>query len=206
MSSANPPTRLESRDTAMSLYHLLDPEVLANPYPLFQRMRSEDPVHWDPFLHAWVVTRYADVLEVLHHVFRRSHAHSGTTGRDGTVGTESDRQRDGEADAVYGRTRAYAVAGIVVEGVHSGARGTAARAHSGHRQESAGSVEAKGEMDVIADLAEPLPAIVTAEMLGVPANDHRAVEAVVGEFRRDAGKFSAQSGTFRRRFWQRWQA
>ena len=65
MSSANPPTRLESRDTAMSLYHLLDPEVLANPYPLFQRLRSEDPVHWDPFLHAWVVTRYADVLEVL---------------------------------------------------------------------------------------------------------------------------------------------
>ncbi len=57
--------RLESRDTAMSLYHLLDPQVLANPYPLFRRMRSEDPVHWDPFLHAWVVTRYADVLEVL---------------------------------------------------------------------------------------------------------------------------------------------
>src|SRR5271170_50217 len=49
----------------MSLYHLLDPAVLANPYPLFRRMRAEDPVHWDPFLHAWVVTRYADVLEVL---------------------------------------------------------------------------------------------------------------------------------------------
>src|SRR5712691_12049220 len=50
----------------LSLYHLLDPEVLANPYPLFQRLRSEDPVHWDPFLHTWVVTRYGDVLEVLH--------------------------------------------------------------------------------------------------------------------------------------------
>ena len=65
VSSTNTPPRLEERDTAMSLYHLLDPEVLANPYPLFHRMRSEDPVHWDPFLHAWVVTRYADVLEVL---------------------------------------------------------------------------------------------------------------------------------------------
>jgi pimeloyl-[acyl-carrier protein] synthase len=51
---------------ALSLYHLLEPEVLANPYPLFRRLRTEDPVHWDPFLHTWVVTRYADVLEVLH--------------------------------------------------------------------------------------------------------------------------------------------
>ena len=29
-------------------------------------MREEDPVHWDPFLHCWVVTRYADVHQVLH--------------------------------------------------------------------------------------------------------------------------------------------
>src|ERR1700694_1182089 len=49
----------------LSLYHLLDPEVLANPYPLYHRLRNEDPVHWDPFLHAWVVTSYADVVAVL---------------------------------------------------------------------------------------------------------------------------------------------
>src|SRR3954469_13391373 len=53
-------------DRTLSLYHLLDPEVLANPYPLFHRLRTEDPVHWDPFLHAWVVTRYADVVTVLY--------------------------------------------------------------------------------------------------------------------------------------------
>src|SRR5215471_16195101 len=51
---------------SLSLYHLLDPEVLANPYPLFHRLRAEDPVHWDPFLHAWIVTRYKDVVTVLH--------------------------------------------------------------------------------------------------------------------------------------------
>ena len=43
----------------------MDPDVLANPYPLYSRLRSEDPVHWDPFLHAWVVTRYEDVVTVL---------------------------------------------------------------------------------------------------------------------------------------------
>src|SRR5439155_19697856 len=58
------PARVD--DGPLSLYRLLDPEVLANPYPLYQRLRTEDPIHWDPFLHAWVVTRYADVVTVLH--------------------------------------------------------------------------------------------------------------------------------------------
>lgn len=44
------------------LYHLLDQEVLANPYPLYHRLRRGDPVRWDPFLYAWGVTRYADAL------------------------------------------------------------------------------------------------------------------------------------------------
>src|SRR5881394_4358768 len=59
-----PISTASSADRTLSPYHLLDPEVLANPYPLFHRLRSEDPVHWDPFLHAWVVTRYADVVTV----------------------------------------------------------------------------------------------------------------------------------------------
>src|SRR5438093_6927100 len=48
----------------LTLARLLDPQVLANPYPLYHQLRTEDPVHWDPFLHAWVVTRYADVVSV----------------------------------------------------------------------------------------------------------------------------------------------
>src|SRR3979490_2507028 len=50
----------------LSLYHLLDPEGLADPYPLYERLRTEAPVHWGPYLHASVVTRYADVITVLH--------------------------------------------------------------------------------------------------------------------------------------------
>ena len=40
--------------------------MLADPYPLYRRLREEAPVHWDPYLHAWVVTRYDDVVAVLH--------------------------------------------------------------------------------------------------------------------------------------------
>src|SRR5262249_35992354 len=53
-------------DSTLSLYRLLDPAVLADPYPLYRELREHDPVHWDPFLHAWVVTSYADVVTVLH--------------------------------------------------------------------------------------------------------------------------------------------
>ena len=50
---------------SLSLYRLLDPAVLADPWPLYARLREEDPVYWDPYLHSWVVTRYEDVLAVL---------------------------------------------------------------------------------------------------------------------------------------------
>jgi len=52
---------------AVSLYELLDPEVLANPYPLYRRLPEKSPVCWDPFLCAWVVTRYRDAVHVLRH-------------------------------------------------------------------------------------------------------------------------------------------
>src|SRR5581483_9643757 len=58
------PSSAGATEPPLSLYHLLDPDVLANPYPLYHRLRSEDPVHWDHYLHAWVVTRYADVVTV----------------------------------------------------------------------------------------------------------------------------------------------
>src|SRR2546427_8363619 len=64
--SANMQTPSTTTTAPLSLYHLLDPEVLANPYPLYRRLRTEAPVYWDPFLHAWVVTRYVDVIKVLH--------------------------------------------------------------------------------------------------------------------------------------------
>src|SRR5262245_12310650 len=59
------PPRARPPVSSLSLYHLLDPDVLANPYPLYERLRTEDPVHWDPYLHVWLVTRYADAVTVL---------------------------------------------------------------------------------------------------------------------------------------------
>ena len=52
MSSPTPETRTApaKAEPALSLFRLLDPEVLAAPYPLYNRLRDEAPVHWDPYL------------------------------------------------------------------------------------------------------------------------------------------------------------
>ncbi|MFN8541739.1 MAG: cytochrome P450 [Thermomicrobiales bacterium] len=155
----------------LSLYQLLDPAVLANPYPLYHRLRSEAPVHWDPYLHAWVVTRYADVVSV----FQRF---------------SSDRTPSPEQLAAMGLSALTPIARVMVKQMlfmdapsHGRIRGIASRAFTPRRIEGLRShigdivnglldaVEPNGRMDVIEDLAYPLPAIVTAELLGVPPSD-----------------------------------
>jgi pimeloyl-[acyl-carrier protein] synthase len=51
-----------------------------------------------------------------------------------------------------------------------------------------------GRMDVIADFAAPLPAIVTAEMLGVPTADHARLKAWSADFAEMLGNFQHNPG------------
>jgi len=51
------------------------------------------------------------------------------------------------------------------------------------------AVQDCGSMDVIADLAEPLPAIVTAEMLGLPVDDRHRLKAWSANFAEMLGNF-----------------
>jgi cytochrome P450 len=43
-------------------YSLFVEERLGNPYPLFDRLRTEDPVHWCEPMKLWLVTGYANCL------------------------------------------------------------------------------------------------------------------------------------------------
>ena len=184
-----PISTASSADRTLSLYHLLDPEVLANPYPLFHRLRSEDPVHWDPFLHAWVVTRYNDVVTVLHHY-------------------SAARTPSPEQLTEMGLGALNPIAQVMVKQMlfldapaHTRMRSLAAHAFTPQRVEVLRShireianalldkVESQGHMDVIADLAEPLPCIVTAEMLGVPVEDHQQLKVWSQDFAEMLGNF-----------------
>src|SRR3954447_8163582 len=56
------PTGEASRD-ALALFHL-DPAAIRCPYPYFDRIRQEEPVVYVPEIECWLVTRYADIVEV----------------------------------------------------------------------------------------------------------------------------------------------
>ena len=45
---------------------LLGPGMVADPYPVYHRLRAADPVHWHEPFQAWVLTRYDDILPALH--------------------------------------------------------------------------------------------------------------------------------------------
>lgn len=177
------------RAAVLSLTQLLDPDVLANPYPLFHRLRTEDPVHWDPFLHAWVVTRYRDVVTVLHHF-------------------SAERTPTPEHLAKIGLAELAPIAQVMVKQMlfldapaHTRIRKLASYAFTpnrvavlrGHIRDIVGdlinAVLQKGHMDVIADLAEPLPYTVTAEMLGVPVEDAPQLKAWSQDFAEMLGNF-----------------
>jgi len=46
------------------VYDPSDEQVRRNPFPLYERLQEEDPVHWSEALRCWVVTRYDDVRAV----------------------------------------------------------------------------------------------------------------------------------------------
>lgn len=47
------------------VYDPADPAVMADPFPVYARLRDQDPVHWSPSLKSWIITRYTDVRDLL---------------------------------------------------------------------------------------------------------------------------------------------
>jgi len=181
-------------DPSLSLYHLLDPDVLADPYPLYRRLRTEDPVHWDPYLHAWVVSRYADVVKVLQ--------------RFSAARTPSPNQL-----TMLGLSELNPIAQVLVRQMlfmdppsHTRLRALAAAAFTPSRAEALrshiqdivdGLIDAvlpRGRMEVISDLGDLLPATVTAELMGVPVADRDQLKAWSKDFSEMLGNFQHNPG------------
>jgi cytochrome P450 len=173
----------------LSLYHLLDPAVLADPYPLYRRLRTEAPVHWDPFLHVWVVTRYPDVVHVLNEF-------------------SANRTPTPEHLAAMGLSGLSPIAEVMVKQMlfldappHTRIRSLAARAFTPRRVEALRThiqeiadrlIEAVlplGHIDLIRDLGEPLPCIVAAELLGVPSEHFGQLKTWSQDFAEMLGNF-----------------
>src|SRR5437660_4283245 len=46
---------------------LFAPDVIADPYGYFGRLRAEDPVHWNAKYEVWVLTCYDDIVWLIRH-------------------------------------------------------------------------------------------------------------------------------------------
>ena len=160
----------------MSLdYKPNDPGVLADPFPLYARLRDEDPAHWSPRLKAWVLTRYEDVKRVCLD----------------TNAMSSDRLRPffatlpaAEAAKVAELAR-YLTLWMVFRDPpeHTRLRRLAAKVfhvrsmHALRPNVEAltgwllDSLDGREDFDFIADFAMPLPALVIIDMLGAPREE-----------------------------------
>jgi pimeloyl-[acyl-carrier protein] synthase len=140
-------------------YRPFTPAVLANPYPVYHRLRAEDPVHWSEPTGGWVLTRYHDVALALSDR-RFSAADRPPMRRDGPVTTMVTA--DPPEHTRLRRLVSKAFTAKAVEAMRPRIR----QIVDGLLDEGEGQ-----RMDVVQDFAYPLPVTVIAEMLGVPVAD-----------------------------------
>ncbi|HEX3821696.1 MAG TPA: cytochrome P450, partial [Candidatus Sulfotelmatobacter sp.] len=137
----------------------------------------------------WVVTRYADVMDVL-------------------LNYSADRTPTPAQLDQMGLSSLNPIARVMVQQMlfmdapaHTRLRGLASKAFTIARVEQLrghikdiikgllDGLKGKEEIDVIADIAEPLPAIVTAELMGVPTRDHVQLKEWSADFAEMLGNF-----------------
>src|SRR5437899_756462 len=143
----------------------LDPAFRDDPYPSLRRLREVEPVNLTP-IGFWRLTRYADVNRLLHEV------PAGTRTTDGVLpgvdeSLSGQRQFMLQQDPpTHTRLRRLVSRAFTPRAI-AALRGNVQRIVD----ECLDRVAPRGEMDVIADLALPVPATVICEMLGVPVGD-----------------------------------
>ena len=153
------------------------PEFRSDPYPVYRALRASHPVYFSPFLRGWILTRYRDVAAVLHDprfsvdrqqatVFRRLNAFGSLRPDFALAITRNLLMLDPPDHTRLRRLVTKAFTPRRVEVLRPRIQRIVDELLEAQRD--------RREMDLIRDLAYPLPVIVIAEMLGVPAED-RAV-------------------------------
>jgi cytochrome P450 len=167
----------------VAVYDPADPRAASDPWPLYEQLRREAPVHRSP-RGFWVLARHAHCLALLRD--RRASADAANvdparppegfaSGRGRPGGAARDRMAEVERDnrpflfrdpPDHTRLRglvSQAFTPRMVEGLRRRTEAVVA--------ELLDAALERGEVDVVADLAYPLPVRIICDMLGVPAAD-----------------------------------
>ncbi|HEY6426985.1 MAG TPA: cytochrome P450 [Acidimicrobiales bacterium] len=165
---------------------MFTPGVIADPYGYYGRLRDEDPVHWNETYELWVVTGYDELVWLTrHHELFSSAVFKNDPRAPYPAIDESDmglydyvRNYQGDQFIQHDRPEHLEMR-RVVHGYFTPKSMEAWRPFVQKAvKELLDAAERKGRMDVMRDLATPLPVLVIAEMMGVPEQDRPYVRAL----------------------------
>jgi len=154
-------------------------DVIADPYTYYGQLRDEDPIHWNQLYEMWAVTRYDDLTWLTRHhelfssaVFKKDPRPAYPAIDESDLGLyEYVKNYQGDQFIQHDRP-AHLEMRRVMHGYFTPKSMEAWRPFVRDAvKELLDAAEAKGEMDVMRDLATPLPVLVIAEMMGVPKED-----------------------------------
>ena len=148
-------------------YNPFAPELRENPYPLYKELRDQAPAYYNRELDFWALSRFEDVANAIQNPRRYSSAQGIGVGMTGAPGQlmptliMTDPPRHTLLRSLVNR----AFTPRRIADLEGRIREIATRLIDEFIE--------REQCDLVADLSAPLPTIVIAELLGVPAEDHR---------------------------------
>jgi cytochrome P450 len=164
-----------------------DPAFIADPYPVYCRLREDHPVLWNPETGQWLISRHADVNGLLRdRRLGRTYLHQSTH-------TEMGRPEPPAGHAPFHELNDAGMLDMEPPD-HTRIRRLVLKAFTPRTVEAMrGRIQAvvdglidrfdgAGEVDLIADFVEPLPVTVIAELLGIPEADRHRLRPWSADF------------------------
>ncbi len=161
---------LQERIQSGVVWYPLAPGFLADPYPDYRQLRERDPYHYSPLTKSLVLTRYEDVDAIL-----RNHKEFSNDPRNGQTLNEDVRGQLTPSilsldPPDHTRLRGLVNRAFTPRAVAKMEDHIRATTHQ-MLDDALARAGGNGQIELISALANPLPTVVIAEMIGVPASD-----------------------------------
>jgi cytochrome P450 len=157
-------------------YTYADPKVMQNPFAYFERLRAEDPVHYDEGIKTWLVTRHEDILAASRDTEGLSDQMRVSEAIRSPFQNEADEYMRSEGFYLLDTADSFKVDGAL----HARRRALVATAFSPRVvaameprvaaivRERAEALFHDGEVDLVRDYAMQIPILVICDALGLP--------------------------------------
>ena len=185
----------------LPVYDPKDERTRRNPFPLYEQLQDQDPVHWSPALKSWILTRYDDVRHVC----------MGQCVSSDRLRPFYESLKDERRDILSGvmrylnhwlvfkappeHTRLRRLLNTVISAATVAEMGPAIRDAFDHIMKG---VDSKAEMDFMKEVAELFPAYVILDMLGVPREDFKPIKAWSDDLRLFIGTAQGEADKYSR--------